>query len=118
MDHPTDEVLSFGTEEHPYRQQDAQAAIQVVVDEVGARVGADRDPAVVREQLERGIAAAGLPQQPEKWVRDTAAELAAGREVVVDRRLDAGTEQPARLRAERPGQTVVDPGRHAGPAPG
>lgn len=68
-------------------QQDIQARLQEAVDAVAnTQDGAGMQQA--QEALSATIAAAGLPEQPEKWLRDTAGELAAGRQVVVDRRLD------------------------------
>jgi len=78
----------FSTEDHPREQQDAQAAIQHVVEGVVEEVGGRGDVEAARERLEAGIAASGLPPQPKSWVGNTAAEIAAGRVVVADRRLD------------------------------
>jgi hypothetical protein len=58
-------------------------------------VGGGGDADAARERLEAGIAAGGLPPQPESWVRSTATEIAAGRVVVVDRRLDANARERA-----------------------
>jgi hypothetical protein len=85
----------FSTENHPREQQDAQVTIQHIVDAVVDEVGGGRDAEAARERLEAGIAAGGLPPQPESWVRNTAAEIAAGRVVVVDRRLDANARERA-----------------------
>lgn len=50
----------------------------------------------VRDVLAMAIAAAGITEQPEKWVADTAAEIAGGRLVVLnadeDRRLGVARE--------------------------
>jgi len=85
----------FGTEDHPREQQDAQVTIQHIVEGVVDEVGGGGDPEATRERLEAGIAAGGLPPQPESWLRNTAAEIAAGRVVVVDRRLDANAREQA-----------------------
>ena len=83
----------FGTEDHPREQQDAQASIQNVVDAVAGEVGGGRDAAAARERLEAGIAALGLPPQPEGWVRSTAEAIADGQVVIADRRLDANARE-------------------------
>jgi hypothetical protein len=83
----------FSTEDHPGEQQDAQVTLQHIVERVVEEVGGRDDAKAARERLEAGIAAGGLPPQPEVWVRNTAAEIAAGRIVVVDRRLDANVRE-------------------------
>ena len=83
----------FSTEDHPREPQDAQVTIQNIVDRLVEEVGGKGDLEAAHERLEAGIAACGLPPQPEKWVRDTATEIAAGRVVVVDRRLDANARE-------------------------
>jgi hypothetical protein len=65
-------------------QQQAQVTIQEIVDRF-AGTHAGEDPEVTRAALAEAIADAGLPEQPEKWVSDTATEIAAGRQIVVDR---------------------------------
>ena len=65
-------------------QHEAQVTIQEIVDRL-ASTHRGEDPDVVRAALAQAIADAGLPEQPEKWVRDTATEIAAGRQVVIDR---------------------------------
>jgi hypothetical protein len=72
------------TDLNPRAQHEAQATIQQVVDELAARHGGD-DVDLVRAALAERLAGAGLPEQPEKWVSDTAAEITAGRRLVVDR---------------------------------
>ena len=74
------------TDLNPRVQQQAQETIQQVVNEVAAE-HAGRDPELVRTALAERLAAAGLPEQPQKWVSDTANEIAAGRRLVVDRAL-------------------------------
>lgn len=72
------------TDLNPKVQQQAQGAIQGIVERLAAgHAGGDVDQ--VRAELARAIAEAGLPEQPEKWVADTAGEIVAGRTVVVDR---------------------------------
>jgi hypothetical protein len=83
----------FGTEDHPREQQDAQVVVQHIVERVVGEVGGRRDVEAARERLEAGIAAGGLPPQPESWLRTTAEEIAAGRLVIVDRRLDANARE-------------------------
>ena len=68
-------------QDHRQRQQ----KLQIVVDGLTAtHTGAA--PSDVRELLERELHAAGLDVGTEKWLGDTAAEIAAGREVVIDPR--------------------------------
>ncbi|PWJ52703.1 hypothetical protein SAMN06264364_11874 [Quadrisphaera granulorum] len=75
----------------PEAQHDRQVLLQHIVSEVHAEhAGGDVD--VVREALTRLIAERGFPEQPQKWVDDTAAELSQGRHVVVDREL--GIDSP------------------------
>jgi hypothetical protein len=72
------------TDLEPGVQAEAQQRIQQVVDEVAAHnTGGDVEE--VRLSLARALEEAGLPEQPEKWVSDTAGEIAAGRRLVVDR---------------------------------
>jgi hypothetical protein len=78
-----DEVMTPKDPE-PGVQHEAQVTIQEIVDQL-ASTHAGEDPDVVRAALARSIADAGLPEQPEKWVRDTATEVSAGRQVVIDR---------------------------------
>ena len=72
------------TDLNPKVQQQAQGTIQGIVERMSAENAGD-DVEQVRAELARAIAAAGLPEQPEKWVTDTAAEIVAGRPVIVDR---------------------------------
>ena len=72
------------TDIDPHAQQRAQETIQQVVDGVAAEHGG-RDADLVRAALAERLAAAGLPEQPETWVSDTADEIAGGRRLVVDR---------------------------------
>jgi hypothetical protein len=74
------------TEQDPVGQRDAQAQLQQIADQVRARHGG-AEVGIVRGELEQRIAAAGFPEQPEKWVHDLAAEISAQRDMVVDRRL-------------------------------
>ena len=83
------QVLGFSTDDEPYVQQDTQARIQKIVEGIAAEVGGQNDARAARLRLEDAIRAAGIPEQPEKWVSDTAGEIAAGRVVVIDRRIDA-----------------------------
>ena len=68
----------------PGVQHEAQVTIQEIVDRL-ADTHRGEDPDVARAALEQAIADAGLPEQPEKFVRDTAAEVVAGRQLVIDR---------------------------------
>ena len=68
----------------PIVQHEAQVTIQDIVDRLAATHRGE-DPDATRAALAQAIADAGLPEQPEKWVRDTATEVAAGRQVVIDR---------------------------------
>jgi hypothetical protein len=74
------------TDLEPHVQDQAQQKIQQIVDSVAAEHRGD-DVAVVRAALARALDEAGLPEQPEKWVSDTGAEIASGRRLVVDRAL-------------------------------
>ncbi|HYY09369.1 MAG TPA: hypothetical protein VE781_00445 [Kineosporiaceae bacterium] len=72
------------TDLNPAVQQNAQLTIQEIVDRLATtHRGEDRD--AVRAALAQGLADAGIPEQPEKWVTDTANEIAVGRTIVVDR---------------------------------
>lgn len=72
------------TDLNPGVQQQAQVLIQQIVDRLSVtHRGEDKD--VARAALAAAIADAGLPEQPQKWVADTATEIAAGRDVIVDR---------------------------------
>jgi hypothetical protein len=77
-----------GTEEHPREQHEAQVDVQHVVEAVVGEIGGRGDVQAALERLETGIAAAGLPPQPATWLKSTATEIAAGRLVIVDRRID------------------------------
>ena len=68
----------------PIVQHEAQVTIQEIVDRLAATHRGEH-PDVARAALAQAIADADLPEQPEKWVRDTAAEVVAGRQVVIDR---------------------------------
>jgi hypothetical protein len=72
------------TDLEPHVQDQAQQRIQQVIDQVAADHRGD-DVEVVRAALARALEEAGLPEQPEKWVSDTGAEIASGRRLVVDR---------------------------------
>ena len=73
-------------EQDPSVQHSRQALLQQITrDVLDAHSGDDVD--TVRDDLVRRLAEAGFPEQPEKWVNDTAAEIADSRHVVVDRRL-------------------------------
>jgi hypothetical protein len=72
------------TDLEPSVQDQAQQKIQQIIDQVaGEHRGDDVD--AVRAALARALDEAGLPEQPEKWVSDTGAEIASGRRLVVDR---------------------------------
>jgi ABC-type glutathione transport system ATPase component len=82
------------TDPDPGAQHEAQVTIQEIIDRL-ATTHRGEDPDAIRAALAQAIADAGLPEQPEKFVRDTAAELSAGRQVIIDRnRRDA--DDPAR----------------------
>lgn len=74
------------TELNPRAQQHAQETVQQIADEVANEHGG-QDPELIGAALAERLAAAGLPEQPETWVADTADEIAGGRRVVVDRTL-------------------------------
>ena len=72
------------TDLNPKAQQQAQLTIQDIVDRLATtHAGQDKDD--VRAALAQGLADAGIGEQPEKWVTDTANEIAVGRTIVVDR---------------------------------
>ncbi len=104
------------TEQDPVGQQDAQARLQQVVEQV-RRDNAGSAPTAVRARLDEALTAAGLPLQPDKWTEDTAAEIAAGRSVVVDRRLNGhGEDQgPADVGRTAPDGTSTAPGPRSHP---
>lgn len=78
----------------PADPEDRQAFIQQLVTRVRAdHYGEELD--VVEEALSQAVAASGLPEQPHKWVGDTAAEIASGRHVVVDRHLAVASGEGA-----------------------
>lgn len=89
------------TESDPRELDDMQSRLQHLVGEMRRLQGTP--PAEVRELLARAIAEAGLPDQPYSWVRDSAAEISAGRLVVVDTR-----QIPEEAQHLEP-----DPGQHA-----
>ena len=72
------------TDLNPHVQQQAQAAIQEIVEGL-SQTHRGEDPDAVHAALTRAMADAGIPEQPEKWMKDTADEIASGRTLVVDR---------------------------------
>jgi hypothetical protein len=72
------------TDLNPQVQHDTQAAIQEIVDRLST-THRGADPEDTRATLVQAFDDAGIPQQPEKWMRDTADEITAGRTLVVDR---------------------------------
>ena len=101
------QVLGFSTDDEPYAQQDAQAHIQRIVETITAELGGQNDARAARLRLEDAIEAAGIPEQPEKWVADTAGEIAAGRVVVIDRRIQAHKLEDARAEGDTEGRTEL-----------
>ncbi len=82
------------TDLNPLVQQQTQEAIQQIVERLSA-THAGEDKQATRAALSQALADAGIGEQPEKWMQDTAGEIVAGRTVVVDRaRRDA--DDPAR----------------------
>jgi hypothetical protein len=72
------------TDLNPLVQQQIQETIQQIVDRLAAtHRGEDKE--VARAALAQGLADAGIGEQPEKWMQDTATEIVAGRTVVIDR---------------------------------
>jgi len=69
------------TESDARTLDDMQTRLQHVLGEMRRFQGTP--PAEVRELLAQAIAAEGLPDQPYSWVRDSAAEISAGRLVVI-----------------------------------
>lgn len=74
------------TEQDPGLQRDRQMIIQDVVRSV-TRAHGGQDVDVVRDALTRGLAEAGVPEQPQMWTQSTVEEISEGRHVVVDRAL-------------------------------
>ncbi len=78
-------------EDAPQDQHERQQLLQRIVAQVTAdHSGGDVDR--VRDALSGTIAEQGFPEQPAKWVDDTAAEISQGRHVVVDRELGIDNE--------------------------
>ena len=72
------------TDLNPKMQDEAQKTLQEIADRMLPEyAGAEVEDS--RQALVRAIAAAGLPEQPQKWVTDTAAEISAGRRAIIDR---------------------------------
>lgn len=82
-------------EHNPEDRAAAMVQLQSIVDRLTGEYAGNGDQIPVRAALEEAIGTAGLPEQPEKWVSDTAAEIAAGRTVVVDRRIESVPELAA-----------------------
>ena len=72
-------------EEHPAQVAAVQHKLQQIVVSV-ARTHSRAHVDDVREVLATAIAAAGIPEQPQPWVEDTANEIASGRLVVMNAR--------------------------------
>ncbi len=83
-DRPPDGYLTVMTDLNPGAQQQAQVTIQQIVDQL-VTTHRGGDPDATRQALSQAIQDAGLPEQPEKWVKDTADEISAGRTIVIDR---------------------------------
>jgi hypothetical protein len=78
-------------EDAPQEQHERQQLLQRITAQVIADHSGD-DVDVVRDALAGSIAEHGFPEQPQKWVDDTAAEISQGRHVVVDRELGIDNE--------------------------
>jgi hypothetical protein len=85
-------------EERLQQTLDAKAVLQQIVVDVTRRM-AHRSRESVRDRLVSEIAAAGLQEQPERWVESTVEEIAAGHKVVLD----------ARFQEEPPGPVSDEP---------
>jgi len=72
------------TDLNPHVQQQAQATIQEIVDRL-SQTHRGEDPDAIRAALTRAMADAGIPEQPEKWMKDTADEIPPGRTLVTAR---------------------------------
>jgi hypothetical protein len=72
------------TDLNPHVQQQAQVTIQEIVDRLSVSHRGE-DPDATRAALTQALLDADLPEQPEKWVKDTADEISAGRTIVIDR---------------------------------
>jgi hypothetical protein len=91
-------------EPDPAGQQDRQALLHGIVAELSRDLGGGADPEAVRVRLVEAVEAAGLPPQPQKWVDDTSAEVAAGRAVIVDRRENQAVHDADTARDTGPGE--------------
>ena len=95
IDDPTDAGTGIPTEDYdvvpvPSDPRERQAYIQSLVAQVVEEHSGD-DLDTTFGALSGLLERSGLPPQPEKWVRDTAAEITEGRHVVVDRHLAVGS---------------------------
>ncbi|GAB2679360.1 hypothetical protein [Thalassiella azotivora] len=70
-------------EEHPEQVADVQHRLQQIVVSV-ARTHSKAPVDDVEQTLRMAMDGAAIPEQPEKWVRDTAIEIASGRIVVMN----------------------------------
>jgi hypothetical protein len=94
IDDPADAGTGIPTEDvdvvpAPADPKERQAFIQSLVAEVSEE-HTGGDLAAAEAALSSKIQASGLPEQPQKWVTDTASEIVEGRHVVVDRHLRIG----------------------------
>ena len=74
-------------EEHPESVASLQHKLQQIIVSV-ARTHSRAPVHDVEDVLTRAIHGAGIPEQPHKWVSDTAREIADGRLVVMNPRED------------------------------
>jgi hypothetical protein len=73
------------SEEHPEEIGAVQHTLQQIVLSL-TRTHRDEPVEEVRRALTGAIDAAGIPEQPEKWVTDAAADISAGRLLVMNAR--------------------------------
>ncbi|MFP5347238.1 MAG: hypothetical protein ACLGIA_09435 [Actinomycetes bacterium] len=120
-------------EEHPEEVDAVQHKLQQILLSV-ARTHTRAPVAEVRQVLSMAIEAAGIPEQPQKWLSDAAGDISAGRLLVLnareEHRLHVGIRSEQSGQGERTAQAVTtddastpgSPGSGSGvsgaPAPG
>lgn len=77
----------------PTEQPRHDDVLQGIIDRLGAQ-HAGGDPEHVRDLLEREMTEAGLGTGAEKWIRDAADEIVAGRILVADSTQDRRPPDP------------------------
>ena len=97
-------------EEHPEEVDAIQHKLQQIVLSV-ARTHGRAPVGEVRQVLSMAIEAAGIPEQPQKWVSDAAGDISAGRLLVLnareEHRLHVGVRGESSGQGERSAQAVT-----------